>query len=99
MKIQVDGQDVFELDETQKKVIQNEIMSEIFDDDMKRRARWVIEHKYDQCFERLKREWEPKLRERVPAVPTDKNAFAELIFSQPDYKSASVKEQEKRAAL
>ncbi len=89
MKIQIDGKQVFELNATQKKVIQNDIPSEIFISDMERRARWVIEHKYERCLDRLKKEWEPKLRGRVPSVPTDPDALAELIFSQPDYKSRS----------
>ena len=94
MKIQVDGKTVHELNETQKKVIQNDIQSEIFQADMERRAKWVIEHKYERCMERLKNEWEPKLRDRVASVPTDRDALAELIFSQPDYKNRSDREKE-----
>lgn len=94
MKIQVDGKPVFELNETQKKVIQNDIPSEIFVSDMERRARYIIEHKYERCLKRLKEEWEPKLRDRVQSVPTDQDALAELIFSQPDYRSRSQREKE-----
>lgn len=40
-----------------------------------------------------KREWEPKLKSRgVAMIPTDDEAFAELIFSQPDYKNRSQRE-------
>lgn len=98
MKIQVDGKSVLELSETQKKVIQNDIPTEIFVSDMERRARNIIEHKYDQCMDRLKKEWEPKLRERVDAIPTNQDALAQLIFSQPDYKSRSQREEESRKA-
>ena len=98
MKIQVDNKTVFEMNDTQKKVIQNDIPSEIFKEDMERRAKYIIEHKYEQCFKRLKEEWEPRLRERVPAVPTDPDAFAQLIFSQPDYKSRSARELEAKNA-
>lgn len=89
MKIQVDGKTVHELNETKKKVIQNDIPSEIFQEDMERRVKWVIEHKYDRCMERLRREWEPKLQSRVSSLPTNPDEFAELIFSQPDYQSRS----------
>lgn len=93
MKIQVDGKKVFELNETQKKVIKNDIPSEIFQEDMERRVRYIIEHKYERCFERLKREWEPKLKGRVEAFPSNDDVFAELIFSQPDYQSRSQREE------
>ena len=97
MKIQVDGKEVYSLNETKKKVIQNDILSEIFQEDMERRAKYIIEHKYERCLERLKLEWEPKLRERVSSLPTDQDALAELIFSQPDYKNRSKREQEAKA--
>jgi len=95
MKIIVDGQDLFELSETQKKVIKNDIKEEIFDADMKRRIKWVLEHKYERCFERLKKEWEPKLAASgVKSIPTNKDAFAELVFSQPEYKNRSARDKE-----
>lgn len=101
MKIQINGKQVFELNETQKKVIQNDIPSEIFESDMERRAKWVIEHKYERCFKRLKDEWEPKLKDRVQSFPAKDDAFAELVFSQSDYESRSqretkIKEDEKK---
>jgi hypothetical protein len=94
MKIQVDGKTVHQLNETQKKVIQNDIQSEIFQSDMERRVAYIIHHKYEQCFDRLKKEWEPKLQGRVQSVPTNPDALAELIFSQPDYKSRSIRDKE-----
>lgn len=89
MKVQVDGKDLFELSENQKKVIQNDIPTEIFEEDMKRRLHWVLNHKFERCLERLKKEWEPKLASRMDSLPTNAEALCELIFSQPDYKSRS----------
>jgi len=91
MKISVNDQELFTLSETQKKVIQNDIPSEIFEEDMKRRLKWVLlDEKYRKCMERLRREWEPKLKEKgVAMLPTDDDAFAQLVFSQQDYKSRS----------
>lgn len=94
MKISVNGQEIFSLSETQKKVIQNDIPSEIFEADMHRRLQYILTHKYERCFERLKKEWEPKLRERVSSVPTNEEEFAELIFSQADYKNRSQRDEE-----
>lgn len=86
MKISVNDQELFTLSETQKKVIKNDIQADIFDDDMKRRLQYILMHKYERCLERLKKEWLPKLAERMPTVPTNDEQLAQLIFSQPDYK-------------
>ena len=95
MKIEVDGIELLTLTETQKKVIQNEIPADKFEDDMKRRLNWVLTHKYEQCFKRLKAEWEPKLAASgVKMIPTDPDAFAELVFAHKDYKSRSQRNAE-----
>ena len=97
MKVMVDGQMVCELNDTQQKVIMNDILSDEFDADMKRRLNYIWMHKYERCFERLKKEWEPKLAEKdrkISSVPLDKDAFAQLVFSQPDYKDRKAREAE-----
>jgi len=96
MIIKVDDKVLFELNETQKKVIKNDIKSELFEADMHRRLQYILEHKYERCFKRLKAEWEPVLAERVESLPTDKDAFAELVFAQPDYKDRSTRDLESK---
>ena len=97
MKVTIDGKDLFELTDIQKKVLKNDIKSEIFEDDIKRRIFYIINHKYEQCFKRLKTEWEPKLAKAgVESIPTNKDAFAELVFAQPDYKDRSARELESK---
>ena len=99
MKISIDGQEVFSLSETQKAVIKSEIPDDIFDADMKRRLEWVLTHKYEQCFERLKKEWEPRLKERYQMLPSGDEALAQLICSQPDYKDGKAKQLESELAV
>ncbi len=95
MKISIDDQEIFTLTETQKKVIKHDIHEEIFDEEMKRRIQYVIMHKYERCFQRLKTEWEPKLKANgVQMMPTDPDKLAELIFRQPNYKNRSARERE-----
>lgn len=89
MKISVNDHKLFELSETQKNVIKNDIYEEIFEEDMKRRIEYTIMHKYNQCFDRLKKEWDIKLAERIDSVPTNKDEYANLVFTQPDYKNRS----------
>lgn len=93
MKISVDGQDLFELTETQCKVIQNDVHRQIFEDDMKRRLQWILTHKYEQCFKALKKEWDPKLKAAgVAMIPLDEDAYAQLVFAQTSYKDRSARE-------
>jgi len=93
MKISVNDQELFTLSETQKNVIKNDIMEEVFEDDMKRRLQYILMHKYERCFERLKKEWEPKLKASgVKFIPTDDDAFAQMVFSHPSYKNRSQRE-------
>lgn len=98
MKIQVDGQEVFELADWEKTVIKNDIPEEIFEDDMKRRLTYSLKHKAERCFERLHAQWMPILRDdpSVESVPTDKAAFVDLIMSRPEYKSRSARDADER---
>lgn len=97
MKIKVNDQDLFELSETQCKVICNDIHKDEFDADMKRRLEYILTHKYERCMERLKNEWLPKLKSRVDSIPVDDQKLAELIFSQPDYQCRKTREDAAKA--
>lgn len=93
MKISVNDQELFTLSDTQKQVIQNDIPTEIFEEDMKRRLQWVLMHKYERCFKRLKEEWDDKLAANgVAMIPTDPDAYAQLVFAQSNYKNRSARE-------
>lgn len=95
MKISVNDQELFTLSETQKQVIMNDIHEDIFEEDMKRRLRWVLIHKYEECFKRLKAEWDLKLiAAGVKMIPTDFEEYARLVFSQPSYKSKAARQKE-----
>ena len=98
MQIKVNDKIVYELNETQKLVIQNDIPSEIFDTDMERRAGYIIKHKYERCLDRLRKEWEPKLKLELSSLPTDDDAFAQVVFAHPNYKNRSTRDEEARLA-
>lgn len=92
MKISVNDQELYTLTLIQKQVIANDIHADELDEDLKRRVHWILSHKYEQCMKRLRDEWMPKLKGRVQSVPTSDDAFAELVFSQPDYKDRKARE-------
>jgi len=97
MKIAVDSKELFELTETQKNVIKNCINSDEFDADMKRRLEWVLKHKYEQCFKRLKDEWDGKLSGLgVESIPTNPDEYAEMIFALPEYKDRKARDLESK---
>jgi hypothetical protein len=92
MKISVDGKELFTLNETKKKVIQNDVLKEKLEGTLKGLIVHVLEHKFKKCFERLKAEWEPKLiQSGEKEVFLDKEKFAKQVFKHPDYKSRSQK--------
>jgi len=94
MKISVDDKELFSLTETQKNVIKNDINSDIFDADMKRRVEYALKHKYEQCYKRLKAHWEPILiAEGAESIPVQPDAFAEAIFARQDYKDRKAKDE------
>jgi hypothetical protein len=96
MKISVDDQELFRLSDVQKQVIKNDIHEDDFEADMRRRLQYILTHKYEQCFERLKKEWEPKLAKKMALIPTNPDEFASLVFAQPDYKSRKQRSVEEK---
>ncbi|MBE3085179.1 MAG: hypothetical protein IMZ64_03050 [Bacteroidetes bacterium] len=95
MKISVNDTELYTLSETQKNVIKNDIHEDEFDADMKRRLEYILTHKYERCFERLKKEWEPKLVAKgVEMIPTNKDSFAQLVFALPEYKGRKARDAE-----
>ena len=92
MQIKVNNKTVLELSEIQKKIIQTDIDEDEFDADMERRVKWVLEHKLDRCYGRLRQEWEPKLiAGGATTLPTNKEAFAQLVFDHPEFKTRKQK--------
>ena len=100
MKIKVNDKEIMTLSETQKKVIANDVHGDILHEDLCRRLCYILEHKYERCFERLKKEWDAKLLANgVESVPTNPDAYAELVFAQPNYKDRKAREAEAEAQL
>ncbi len=95
MRILVDDVLLFELSETQKKVICDNVNEDIFDEDMKRRLQYILMHKYEECMKELRKKWSPVLvEEGALSITTDNDEFAQLIFDRPDYKSRKQRDEE-----
>lgn len=95
MKVKYNEKEILSLNETKRKVLLNDLPEEGFDADIERRLVWVLTHKHEQCMKRLRDEWLPKLKANgVQEAPLDDDAFAELVFRQPNYKNRSQRENE-----
>lgn len=93
MKLHVDGKEIYTLEPWQEAVIKSVIKDDVFVADMERRARYIWEHKFEQCYAGLEKEWLEKLRAdpTVQSIPKSKKEFAELVLAHPEYKSASMR--------
>jgi len=86
MKVSVDGQPLFEINDIKMKVLSYVIPAEDLEEDLKRRLEYIISHKYEACLKKLKSDWEPKMKANgVKMLPLDDDEFANLVFSQPGY--------------
>lgn len=94
MKVKLNDEVIFEIDERMVKLLANDVLDPI--NEIKRRLQYIIEHKCDMIYERLEKEWLPKLREdkKITSIPTSKTALCDLIFSRPDYKNRSQRDDE-----
>ncbi len=93
MKVLLGDEVLFEIDDHMMKLLAHDLIDPI--SEIKRRLRWVIEHKCDKCFDRLHSEWtsldasgESKLsRSGITSIPTSKTEIANMIFAHPEYKN------------
>ncbi len=93
MQIKLDDEVLFEIDEIMLKLLANDLLDPI--EEIKRRLRYIIEHKCDQCFDRLEKEYKQKLIDdpEIPALPKSRRDMAELILSRKDYKNRATREK------
>ena len=99
MKISFNDVELFTLTPTQCQVLCDQIPTDVLEDDLKRRLQWVLMHKYERCFARLKQEWDAKLAANgVEMIPTNPDAYAQLVFAQPNYKDRKTRDLEALAA-
>lgn len=100
MKIEVNDEAVYVLSPVQERIICHDINADEFDEDVRRRVAYIVQHKLEQCLKRMRAEWEPKLKARgVEAIPTNDEAFAQLVFSQEDYADRRKREIVNQASM
>lgn len=96
MKIKVDEVEILEIEEWEKRVMENDIPRELLYKDLCTKIQWVLRNKVERCFERLSKEWLKKFREdpTITSIPNSKKDFVEFVLAHPDYKSKSQRVKE-----
>ncbi len=73
------------------------------EDFMDQRIKNIVTQKltdtYNAYLRALRTEWEPKLKANNITIPIDDVAFAEVAFSQPNYKNAAQRAEQKKLAI
>lgn len=95
MKISVNDQELYSLNDTQMGIFGWEQNSDNVEADLKRRLQWILHHKMDEIIKAMKQEWIPKLQANgVTMIPINNEEFAALVFSQPNYKDRKARDLE-----
>lgn len=100
MQVKLDDEVLFEIDERMIRLLSHDLVDPVAE--IKRRLRWIIEHKCDRCFDRLSSEWlaqeengQSKIANAgVASLPTDKRAFVDLVQALPSYKTRAQREED-----
>ena len=95
MRIDIDGVKLITRSESQKNVFKYGINTDKFESTFKEWLKQEIKHRYSIAFDLFKKEWDPKLIDNeIAMIPLDKNSYASLVFSQPNYKDYKSRELE-----
>lgn len=89
MKIYADKEFLYELKDTDLKILLNDIHDKDLLHHIKHLIRHVLETKINNCKKRLLLEWSRKIKVNGGKVPSGEDAFLTYIFEHPDYKKRS----------
>lgn len=92
MQVKLDDEVLYEITESQLQLLAHDLVDPI--SEIKRRLNYIVEHKCDQCYERLEKEWLPILRDdpNVSSIPKSKVDFIAAVVSRPDYKNRAARD-------
>lgn len=93
MEIKLNGKVILTLSDVQKKVLMNDISSDIFEEDIARRVCYIIMHKHEQSIKRLQEEWTPKFKDMGKAsIPLNDEKFCEMVFNTKGYEDKQTRQ-------
>lgn len=85
MKVKLNDEVIFEIDETMMKILSYDLDDPV--SEIKRRLQYIIEHKCDQSFSRMEKDYMGDLRSdpSTTSIPKDKGALVDAIMSLATY--------------
>lgn len=94
MQIKLDDVVLFEISDADIKILENDLID--VQAEITQRLKYIVTHKVEQCYKRMRDEWTSKLEQSkvVASVPLQRDDFVNLILSQPDYKNRAMREAE-----
>lgn len=86
MDVFLDDEKLFTISDTDIKLLAHDLEDPI--SEIKRRLEYIISHKCDQCYKRMRDEWVERFEKtgEISAVPLGRDAFVALVTAHPDYK-------------
>lgn len=97
MKIMCGDTEVCVLEKHHIDLLQSEIPSSVFEEDIHRRVNHIVMHKYNKVYKRFFDKWINKLvANGVTSIPTGEKEFIELVMARSDYKDAQTIQDEQK---
>ena len=87
MKFQVDGEQVFELTESQMTLLRSRIDEDLLDADLKRRAKFIIESFREEIWKQFFQYWSQIMMNDGSQIPSNREQFITTVVSRPDYET------------
>lgn len=87
MKVMLDDEVLYEIDDRMIALIAHDVEDPIAH--IKHLLRYFVQHKCDQCFQRMEKEYIDVLRndDIVKSIPKSRTEFVDLVTSRKDYKN------------
>ena len=87
MQIKIDDSVVFEISDVDVKLLEHDLIN--VEAEIRRRLEYIIKHKVEQCYKRLKDEWDKKLAEdpKIKSVPSKRDDYVSFITRLPSYQN------------
>jgi hypothetical protein len=92
MKVYLDEKEILEITQTDLDLLGHDLLD--VQGEIERRIQWVISHKCEQVFNRMKAEYTPKFLDADTLPPKTREAFVAAVKVRADYKDRVARDAE-----
>jgi hypothetical protein len=97
MKVYLDEKEILEITQTDLDLLGHDLLD--VQGEIERRIQWVISHKCEQIYNRMKAEWTQRFLDADTLPPKTREAFVAVVKAQPTYKDRAAREAEAKALM